>query len=103
MIISPTLFNIIVDNVVRNWLDLAVEDKVVFHEGLGLGVGHCLGSFYAGNSMVGSWDPEWTQGAINVLIDLSWRYGLVSNVAKSKAMVCQPGVIRSGMLEEAVG
>ena len=33
-LISPTLFDFIVDNVVCNWLTLMVEDQLVMHEGL---------------------------------------------------------------------
>ena len=35
-LISPTLLNIIVDNVVQNWIALTVEDEMVANEGLGL-------------------------------------------------------------------
>ena len=58
-IVSPTLFNLIVDNVVRNWLALAVEYQLVSHEGLGLLVGRCLGLFYADDIMVVLRGPEW--------------------------------------------
>ena len=52
-LISPTLFNIIKENVVRNWIALMVEDELVSHEGLELAVGQCLGLFYADDGMVG--------------------------------------------------
>ena len=58
--------------------------------------------FYSDDGMVGLWDPEWIHGALNVLIGLFQRYGLVANVSNSKAMMCQLGSIWSGMLEEAV-
>ena len=53
--------------------------------------------------MVGSRDPEWLQGALNVTIELLRRYRLVANFEKSKAMNFQPGTLRYGMSEEAVG
>ena len=53
-LIFPTLFNTILDNVVRNWLALMLKDEMVAREGLGLAVGRRLGIFYADNSMVGS-------------------------------------------------
>ena len=56
-----------------------------------LEVGQCLGLFCAKYGMVVSRDPEWLQGALNVLIILLQRYGLVTNVDKYKAMMCQPG------------
>ena len=49
-------------------------------------VGRCLGLIYADDSVVELQDPEWLQGALNVLIGLFHLYGLVANVAKSKAM-----------------
>ena len=90
-LISPTLFNLIIENMVHNCLVFIVEEKLFAHEGLGLTVGQCLGLFYTNNSMVGSRYPEWLQGALNVLIILLKRYGLVTNVDKYKAMMCQPG------------
>ena len=44
-IISPTLFNLIVDNMVQNWLVLMMEDQLVAQEGLGVAVGRCMGIF----------------------------------------------------------
>ena len=69
-IIPPTLIDIIVDKVVRNWRTFTVKEKLVKHEGLGLAVGRCLGLFYANDSMVGLRDPEWLQGALNILIGI---------------------------------
>ena len=68
-----------------------MEEKLVAHEGLVLEVGRWLGLFYTKNVIVVSWYPEWLQGAPNILIVLFWWYGMVANVAKSKAMTCQPG------------
>ena len=53
----PTLFNIILYNVVRNWLASMVEEELVAHEGLGLAMGQCLVLFYTNDGMVGSLDP----------------------------------------------
>ena len=101
-IISPTLFNLLLYNLASKWLALTVEDQLFAQEVLGLVVGRFLGLFYADNSMAGSQDPELLQGALNVLISLFSRYGLVANFAKSKAMACQPDTLRSWILEEAV-
>ena len=56
-LISPTLFNLMVDNVVLNWLALMLEDPLVTQEGLGLVLWRCLGLLYAGNIMVVLLDP----------------------------------------------
>ena len=87
---------------VNNLLVLTVEDELVAHEGMGLAMGWCLGLFYDNKGMVGLRDTKWIQDAPNVLIGLFQRYGMVEKVAKSKAMMCQLGSIRSGMSEEAV-
>ena len=94
-IISPILFNLIVGNVVRNWLELTVEYQLVTHEGLVLAVGGCLGPFYADDGLVELWYPEWIQGALKFLIVLFQRYRLVENVANSKAVTFQSGTLRS--------
>ena len=88
---------------VRNCLSMKVKDKAVIHDVLGHAVGWSMGVFYVYNFIVGLRDPEWLQGDLNVLIGLFLRIGLMANIAKSKTMMCQPGMIRSGILDEAVG
>ena len=58
------------DNLVHNLLALMVEDQLFAQEGLELAVWRCLVIFYEVNGVVGSRDPEWLQGTINVLIGL---------------------------------
>ena len=81
---------------------MTAEDQPVTHEGLGPAVGRCLGLLYAYDGVVVSKDTEWLQGALNVLINLLWRYRLVANCENSKAMTCQTVTLRSGMSEEVV-
>ena len=57
-LVSPTIFNVVVDNVIITWMTMAVEDQRVDHEGLGETFGRCLGVFYSNDGMVGSQDPE---------------------------------------------
>ena len=87
----------------RNLLVLMVDNQLVAQEGLVLAVGKCMGILYADSGMVGSRYPEWLQGALNMLVSLFRWYGLVVNVANSKAMTCQTVTLRSGILEETVG
>ena len=82
---------------------MTVEDQLVSQEGMRLVVSICLVLFYACNGMVGSRDTLWFQGALNMLIGLFRKYGLVENVAKSKSMTCQSGTLRSWISEESVG
>ena len=57
-LVSPTLFNVVVNNVIRTFLDMTVEDQRVDHDGLGETVGRCLGVFYADDGMVGSRESD---------------------------------------------
>ena len=93
----------VVYNVVCHWLSITVDYYVVVHGRLGHAVGWSMGVFYVYNFIVGLRDPEWLQGDLNVLIGLFLRIGLMANIDKSKTMMCQPGMIRSGILDEAVG
>ena len=69
-LISPTIFNLIVDNVLQNWLARLVEDQLVSQEGLGLAVWRCLGLFYAKKIIVGLRYPGWLHVSLNVIIGL---------------------------------
>ena len=82
-------------------MSLTMEDESATHEGLGMAVGRCMGVFYADDSMISSKVPECIQEEINVLTGLFRRGRIMSNVEKSKTMTCQPGVICTGMSEEA--
>ena len=52
--------------------------------------------------MFGSRNSDWIQHAMNVLVGLFRRYGLVANVVKSCKMICQPGALWAGMSKEAM-
>ena len=53
-LVSHTLFNVVMENVIHTWLDMAVEDQRVAHTRMEEAVGRCLGIFYADDGMVGS-------------------------------------------------
>ena len=86
------------DNVVRNWLALMVGDQLFTQVVPGLAVGRCMGIFYAENVVVVFWNPEWNQGAMNVLFNPYLQYGLVANISKSNSMTFQMGTLWSDML-----
>ena len=69
-LISPTLFNVVVDNVIRTWLAMTVEDHRMAHDGMGEDVGQRLGVLYADDCMFGSKDAEWLQHFMNILFGL---------------------------------
>ena len=59
-----------------------------------------MGMFYEDEGIIGSREPQWIQGAINALIGLFIRVGLLVNVSKYKTMNSQPGEIHTGVSEE---
>ena len=65
-----TIFNVALDNVVRNWLSTTVEDDTVIHDGLGHAVRQSMGVFYTDDGIIGSQDQDWLQGSLNILIEL---------------------------------
>ena len=98
---SPTLFNLVMENIIRTWLAMIVEDQRLVHYELRESVGRCMGGFYANEGMVGSRDPDWLQHSMNLLVNLFRWYGLAANAVKSRYMACQPGALRPGMSAEA--
>ena len=80
---------------------MTVEDQRVAHDGMGEAIGRFLGFFYVDDGMVVSRESEWIQNSMNVLVGIFRCYGISANVAKSCTMMCQSGVIRSGMSEES--
>ena len=83
---SLTLFNVVVDNVIRTWMSMTVEDQRVAHDRLVETVGRCLGVYYADYGMVASREPDYLQKFMNFRIGLFQKYGLAANVAKSRTM-----------------
>ena len=69
----PTLFNVVVDAVVRHWQEGLQADKD-YKEAEG-GEGHFLAVFYADDGMVGATDPQWLQGAFSALVAIFDRVG----------------------------
>ena len=53
------MFNVVVDNGIRTWLEIMVEDHRVAYDGLGYTVGRCLGVCYTNYGVVKSSDPDW--------------------------------------------
>ena len=94
-IISPTLFNILVDAVVRKWLADTLDDPEVAISGLQGASGGKVAVFYADDGMVGSTDPDWLRSAIQHLCDLFRAIGLKPNTSKTQVMTCHPGDFRS--------
>ena len=88
-LLSPTIFNMLVDAVVRHWVTMALE-KAEKRGERGKGGRHQAALFYADDGMVALSDPRWIQWAFNALVSLFERVGLRTNVGKTVSMVCRP-------------
>lgn len=97
---SPTIFNIVVDAIVRYWLSLVVDDGSEV-DGLGMTVQEWLVLFYADDGLIASRNAEWLQMAINRLAELFERMGLRTNTDKMETMTCTPGYISSQVSSQA--
>ena len=87
--LSPTIFNVVVDAVVRNWATMALEEAEKRGERGNEGR-HQDALFYADNGMLVLSDPHWLQWAFDALVSLFERVGLWTNVRKTFRMVCRP-------------
>ena len=79
--LSPTIFNVVVDAVVRHWIEglkTATEEK-----GATGREGHFSAVFYANDGMVGASDPACLQGAFSALVAIFDWVGLQTNVDKT--------------------
>ena len=63
---------------------MTIYNDLVIHGGLGHAVGQSLGVFYVDNGLLRLWEPEWIEGALNVLIGLFCWIGLMTNVTNIK-------------------
>ena len=104
--LSPTIFNLVVDTVVRHWVMVML---MVMVEGVedqgesGQEGRHQYALFYADNGMVASSDPRWIQGEFNTLVGLFDMVGLRTNVRKTVGMVCRPCQATGNQSEAAYG
>ena len=93
--LSPTIFNLVVDAVVRHWVNGLIDEAEAKGE-MGREGGHQSAVFYANNGMVVTLDPAWLQGATNTLVAIFDRVGLLTNIGKTVSMVCHPCQSGSG-------
>ena len=88
-LLSPTIFNVVVDAVVRHWIDGLVAETAEKGE-TGREGQPQLAVFYADDGIVVLSDPAWLQGAFSALVAISDRVGLRTNVGKTVIMACNP-------------
>ena len=101
--LSPTIFNVVVDAVIRHWVNGLVDEAEAKGE-TGREGRHQSAVFYADDGMVVSSDPAWHQGAFNDLVAIFDRVGLLTDFGKTVSMVYHPCQEGSGnRAEEAYG
>ena len=98
--LSPTIFNVVVDTVVRHWIEGIVDEAEEKGE-TGREGRHQSAIFYADDSMVVSSDPALLQGAFSALVAIFNRVGLRTNVGKTVSMACHPCRAGAGNRTEA--
>ena len=94
-IISPTIFNVIADAVIRYWLHTVSDIETEAITGVGENITERAALFYADDGLLASPDKEWLQQSFPVLVDLFARVGLRTNTDKTKVMVMLPASIRT--------
>jgi hypothetical protein len=93
------MFNVCVDVVIREWLWRTVDKEAanrIFAE-----VSREIVAFFVDDVLVGSRDPIWLQGALDILVIVFESIGLRTNPDKTKVMTCVPGNIWVAHTEEA--
>ena len=93
--LSPTIFNVVVDLVVRHWVNGIVEEAEARGK-MGQEGRHKAALFYDDEGIVILSDPAWIQGAFTAMLGLFDRVGLLTKVGKTVSMVCHPFQVGAG-------
>ena len=88
-IISPTIFNILVDVVIRHWEMVMAEEEEV-PERFGRAVQNLAVLFYADEGILSSQWPSRIQETLDFLMGIFDRVGMRKYIDKMAGMVCQP-------------
>ena len=100
--LSPTIFNVVMDAVVRHQVMGVIVDAEEQGE-LRKEGRHQVALFYTYNGMVDSYDPQWLQGDFNTLSGRFDRVGLQKTFGKTAGMVCHPFQAAGDLLEVVYG
>ena len=100
--LSPTIFNVVVDTLVRHWVTVVIAGAEERDE-RGKEGRHQASLFYADDGMVASSDPRWLQGDLNTLVGLFDRVGLWTNAGMTVNMVYSPCQAVGNILEARTG
>ena len=94
--VSPTIFNLMVDAVIREWERLLILKDIPLGQ-----VRVLVAIFYADDGLIASRDPAVLQTAIDLLTGLFDRVGLKTNTTKTECMTFLPGKIRTALSDTA--
>ncbi len=92
--LSAKLFNVMVDAVVREWLQILQDKSGLEGEELDKMMDTLFAIFYAHNAYIAARDPVFLQRAIDGLVSTFECVGHETNISKTKAMICTPGKIQ---------
>ena len=107
--LAPTIFNLVVDAVLRYWVTVVetleetpppVADSM---DCFGRDVQRLAAYFYADDGLLASTQANHLQQDFNTLTELFYSVGLHTNVANTVIMECQPCRNLGGHLLEAYG
>ena len=98
----PTIFNLVVDLVVRHCVTGFLKESEAIGELVQEGR-HQVALFCANDGMFALLDPVWLQGSFNALVGLFGRVVLQTNVGKTVGMVCHPCQAAGNLTTAAYG
>jgi Reverse transcriptase (RNA-dependent DNA polymerase) len=89
-LLSPQIFNIQIDAVVRHWFHLLTNNNGITQHRIGHHAAELLPLFYADDGHLGTIDLTLLEGSLNTLLTLFQRIGLETNLIKTVLMIGQP-------------
>ena len=93
--LSPTIFNLMVDAVIRDWLRQVVSAESARDGITSADIQQLLSCCYADDGLVLSRDPEMLQRVFDILTGLFDRVGLRTNTKKNAVTIMLPGKIQT--------
>ncbi len=99
--LSATLFNIVVDAVVWEWMRQLEQDGDYNEEQAAELTATFFTIFYVDDAYLASRDAGFLQHALTLLVDLFARVGLQTNASKMQTMICTPVRIRTQLPSES--
>jgi hypothetical protein len=99
--LSAKLFNILVDTVVREWIQQLRQNRDYKEEELAEFMATFFAIFYIDNAYLTSRDAGFLQHALTLLVHLFERAGLQTNTLKTQTTICTPGQIRTQLSPES--